>query len=472
MKVVRSLNHTEHFFIRLVSHNNAIPIVTIRLEKRINNELFKKAVSFVIKHNDLFHSTVTKLNGKYFLKYTNRPSVKYEYKESNKILLHNDIEVNEVSRLDSYILFIILNNLKNSSEIVLYYNHSLFDGLSVNNIMNDIYKSYTALTKNEPLRIYKNIINNDLSEISKIDSSNKIIYDHYYSFLKISTNIIFSFIETVSLYYLENYLKYISHNYQTISPLLTQINFYKKFQINSFDKLNYLKKNKNNNDITYLSSVKFIRSDYRSVSKLCFKHNTNIFSYLCSLLADVLHTNYSIIKKQKLNILTFLNLRNHKNFSFTFKNQGLLICPYFLNLNCSQKNNIWKLSRNVFDEYSAFSDKVSLYDINEIYRMGNEAFELFYKSYLDLSKFDSNHIDIMVNNLGVIKQFENIKIKKYETLIFNRTDLLPKINLYFITNQIGDLFLSLSSSYIHKSDHKNIFNEIVDRFKNISTEKQ
>ena len=180
----------------------------------------------------------------------------------------------------------------------------------------------------------------------------------------------------------------------------------------------------------------------------------------------------TIIKKQKLNILTFLNLRNHKNFSFTFKNQGLLICPYFLNLNCSQKNNIWKLSRNVFDEYSAFSDKVSLYDINEIYRMGNEAFELFYKSYLDLSKFDSNHIDIMVNNLGVIKQFENIKIKKYETLIFNRTDLLPKINLYFITNQIGDLFLSLSSSYIHKSDHKNIFNQIVDRFKNISTEKQ
>ena len=37
--------------------------------------------------------------------------------------------------------------------------------------------------------------------------------------------------------------------------------------------------------------------------------------------------------------------------------------------------------------------------------MGNEAFELFYKSYIDLSKFDSNHIDIMVNNLGVIKQF-------------------------------------------------------------------
>ena len=77
----------------------------------------------------------------------------------------------------------------------------------------------------------------------------------------------------------------------------------------------------------------------------------------------------------------------------------------FLNVKCSQKNNIWKLSRNVFDEYSAFTDKVSLYDINEIYRMGNEAFELFYKSYIDLSKFDSNHIDIMVNNLGVIKQF-------------------------------------------------------------------
>ena len=99
----------------------------------------------------------------------------------------------------------------------------------------------------------------------------------------------------------------------------------------------------------------------------------------------------------------------------------------------SQKNNIWKLSRNVFDEYSAFTDKVSIYDINEIYRIGNEAYVLFYKSYLDLSKFDSNHIDIMVNNLGVMKQYENINIKKYEIMIFNKTDLLPKIYLYFIT---------------------------------------
>ena len=49
---------------------------------------------------------------------------------------------------------------------------------------------------------------------------------------------------------------------------------------------------------------------------------------------------------------------------------------------------------------------------------------------------------------------------KYETMIFYKTDLLPKISLYFVTNQEEELFLSLSSSYIHKLDHENISTEI------------
>jgi hypothetical protein len=65
-----------------------------------------------------------------------------------------------------------------------------------------------------------------------------------------------------------------------------------------------------------------------------------------------------------------------------------------------------------------------------------------------------------VNNLGVIKQLENFKMGKYETMIFYKTDLLPKISLYFVTNQEEELFLSLSSSYIHKLDHENISTEI------------
>ena len=472
MKLVRSLSQSEQFFLRLVSYNNAIPILRITFDNRINNELFKKAVSFVIKNNDLLHSNVTELNGKYFIKHTNRPSVIYEYKESNEILLLNDIDVTKISRLDSLILIIILNNFKNYSEVVLYYNHSLFDGLSINNIVDDIYKSYTALTKNENLSIYRKIINKELFEIDKIDSGNKILYDYYNSIFQISSNIFLRFIEKTNLYYFEECLKYISDKGQTKSSLPTQFNFYNKFHINSFDKLRYLTKNNEYNETSYLSSVRITQSNYRSVSILCHKNNINIFSYISSLLASVLHTNYSNLKQQDVKILTFLNLRNHKNFSYTFKNQGLLICPYFYNVKCSQNNNILKLSRNVFDEYSVFTNNVSLYDVNKIYRTGNQVLELFYKSYLDLSKYDSNHIDIVVNNLGVIKQYGNLKIKNYEPMIIYKTDLFPKIYLYFVTNQIGDLFLSLSSSYIHKSDHKNIFNEIVVRFKNILLEKE
>ena len=50
-RTVRSLNYIEKFFLRLVSQNNAIPILIIRFGNRINKDLFKKALSFVKNHN-------------------------------------------------------------------------------------------------------------------------------------------------------------------------------------------------------------------------------------------------------------------------------------------------------------------------------------------------------------------------------------------------------------------------------------
>ena len=469
---MRSLNHLEQYFLQLVSHNNAIPILTVRYENRINNELFKKALSFVVKQNDLLNSNITELNGTYFIKYKNCSSVIYEYRESNKNLLHNDIDVTEVSKLDSFILFIILNNIKNSSEVVLCYNHSLFDGVSINNLMEDIYKSYNALTNNETLIIQPRLINKDLLEISDRVSSSKLLFDYYLNNLQTSLNIFFRFIESIHQYYLDDNFKYVTDKEYNNTTLSIDPNLYKKFQINSFEKLNYLKTNKDYSETNYLSSVRFKRSNYRSISNLCRKNNINIFSYLCALLADVLHVNYSNSWRQDIKIQTFINLRNHKNFSYTSKDQGLLICPYFVNLECSQENNILKNSKNIFDKLSIFTEQVSPNYINEIYRIGNETLDLFYKGYLDLTKFDTNHIDLGVNNLGVIKQFENFKMGKYEAMIFFKTDLLPKIYLYFVTNQNEELFLSLSSSRIHKLDHKKIFDEIVERFENISIEEE
>ena len=360
-RTVRSLNYIEKFFLRLVSQNNAIPILIIRFGNRINKDLFKKALSFVKNYNELLCSTIDELNGEHFIKRTNSPSFVYEYRESEKPILHNDINATVVSKTNSFIIYIILNNLKTSSEVAICYNHTLFDGLSINHLMDDIYKSYTSLIKKESLRIYKKQINENTLQVDTLHISNKLISDYYFNYLQISSNIIFKYFKKSYQYYLDHTPKYFNDIYQLNYQLPNQFYFSNNFQINSFDKLKLLEKNKDYNESTYLSSVKVSRVNYQSISKSCNKNKINIFSYLCSLLTDILHKNYASLKRQEIKILTYINLRDHKNFCFTIKNQGVLICPYLINIRCSDNNDIWEQSRKIFDERSIFesSEKFS-----------------------------------------------------------------------------------------------------------------
>jgi hypothetical protein len=155
-----------------------------------------------------------------------------------------------------------------------------------------------------------------------------------------------------------------------------------------------------------------------------------------------------------------------KHFDYSWKPQGLLILPLLFNTTCSDNSYLWEQGKEIFEYLSNITKIANPSTINEIHRNMNILSNLFYKNYLDFTKFDSKYLDIMVNNLGVIRQYESLKINQVDHIIHNETDLIPKLLLYFYILK-GELYISLSSAYIHKSNHDFIIENLKNQIQNI-----
>jgi len=480
--IVRELNNIEKVFLKFVSNNNAIPITILRLKHRIDNEIFKKAVYLVCDKNELLHSCITKKNGKDCIKKIDHSTLRYEYRESDDPLSHTGIDINKISGKESYILSITLNNQSDCSDIATCFNHVLFDGISLEYIMDDIYRAYISLVENKIPKISERKINLIQFKIYNLEITENLIKEFFFNIYQRSLNI---FIKASHFYSHKNtdiYLQNIKYYFNQIIDYLHSINIlegdsnrtkilsddyfdkFKDYQVNNLDKIKILPKNSDINKKTFLTTQCFSREITSNLLKQVEKNDVTLFPYICSLLSRILHKNFSTCKTQKIQIQTYLNLRFLKQFDYSGKPQGLLILPLLFNTNCTEDSSLSEQGKEIFANLSNITGILNPSTTYEIYRKINILNQLFYKNYLDSSKFGSKYIDIMVNNLGILRQYNILKIKKYETIICYETDLTPKINLYFYISK-GELHISLSTAYIEKIDHEKILGKISNKIR-------
>ena len=482
--IVRNLSSMERVFLKFVSNNNAIPISIVRFEHRFNNELFKKAISVVSNHNELLRSCISKINGEDCINYTNHTSVRYEYRESDIPILHTGIDISDISGKDSFILSIILNNQSKCSDVATCFNHVLFDGVSFDYLMNDIYKTYISLADNKVPTISEKQINLKQIQINDLNISNKLITEYFFNSMQRSYNIYIKTLDIYSQINIDNFVQYLKNFYHEIINYLYSVkilegdsssmkilcddylDLFKDYQVNNFDKLKFLRSNSDCNKKTFLTTISFSRELTSILLKNIETNDITLFSYICSLLSNILHKNYSTYKTQNIQIQTYLNLRYLKHFDYSWKPQGLLILPLLFNTTCSDNSYLWEQGKEIFEYLSNITKIANPSTINEIHRNMNILSNLFYKNYLDFTKFDSKYLDIMVNNLGVIRQYESLKINQVDHIIHNETDLIPKLLLYFYILK-GELYISLSSAYIHKSNHDFIIENLKNQIQNI-----
>ena len=179
---------------------------------------------------------------------------------------------------------------------------------------------------------------------------------------------------------------------------------FKDYQVNNFDKLIFLRSNSDCNHKTLLTTICFSREITTILLKQIDTNDITLFSYICSLLSNILHKHYSTYKTNKIQIQTFLNLRYLKHLDYSGKLQGVLILPLLFNSTSSDNSYLWEQGREIFQYMSNIVEAANQNTINEIYKNINILNNLFYKHYLDLTKLESKYLDIMVNNLGVLRQ--------------------------------------------------------------------
>ena len=476
---VRNLNSLENVFLKNVLNNNLVATSISRFSRRLNNEFLKDSIAIITNHNELLKACVSESEGGVFINYKDFSTVHYEYRESDFPIKITNINIREITGMDSNILTIILNNYGDSSDIVTCFNHVLFDGISLDYIMDDIYRVYISLEEGHDPKIKDRRIDYSILEQQNVNINNEIFYDYFLNLLQRYYNILFQSLVNYNNLYLDECMSYLkdtiykntessnrlninnnsnSNSNSNSDSIDYYFNLIKDYKVNSFDKLDILETNKRFSKIKCLTTISLPKNTTSNVLKNIELHKISLFSYVSAVVCHLLKNNYSTQKYNNIQILTFLNLRYLKHFDYSYKHQGLLAFPLYFNVNTTDKDNIWEQGREIYEYIAEINEKANPSTISAILDTLNNMNSFFYKTYLDLTKFETRYIDIQVNYLGVIKNYKSLHLNKSEVFIHNETELIPKLHIYLYILR-GQLFISISSAFIHESNHTSIVND-------------